>query len=56
MFFSLIIFKQIYHVKEGYLQKIPVERMLNFVSRKAREIHSQDVFFANTPQEHALSV
>ena len=39
--------KQIYHVKEGYLRKIPVERMLNFTSRKAREIHSQGWYFSH---------
>ena len=42
----LDITEQIYHVKEGYLRKIPVERMLNFLSRKSREIHSQDWYFS----------
>ena len=40
-------FIQIYHVWEGYLRKIPVERR-NLVSRL--------VFFVNTPPKHDISV
>ena len=46
--------KQIYHVKEGYLRKIPFERMLNIASRKAREIHSQDWYFSQIPLKNML--
>mgnify|MGYP000719022871 CR=1 FL=1 len=46
--------EQIYHVKEGYLRKIPVERMLNFTSRKAREIHSQDWYFSQIPLNNMI--
>ena len=42
-----VYFIQIYHVWEGYLRKIPVERR-NLVSRL--------VFFANTPPKHDISV
>ena len=46
MIFGVI--KQIYHVWEGYLQKIPVLRLNFFVSRL--------VFVANTPPKHDISV
>ena len=57
MRFSTLTFgviKQIYHVIEGYLRKIPVERMLNFTSQKAREIHSQDWYFSHIPLKNML--
>jgi hypothetical membrane protein len=56
----LIIFsviKQIYHVWEGYLPKIPVLR-LNFLRLSAGEILrlSTGIFSANTPPKHYISV
>jgi transposase len=55
-------FEQIYHVWEGYLQKIPVERRK--ISRADRRgkfslktgFFSRPVFFANTPPKHDISV
>ena len=41
------VIKQIYHVWDGYLRKIPVETKL-FVSRL--------IFFASTPPKHDISV
>ena len=41
-------FIQIYHVWDGYLRKIPVDRRTILVSRL--------VLFANTPSKHDISV
>ena len=45
---------QIYHVWEGYLRKIPVERQKKF--RAEGNLVSRLVFFANTPPKHDISV
>ena len=47
-------FEQIYHVWEGYLRKIPVERQKKF--RAEGNLVSRLVFFANTPPKHDISV
>jgi hypothetical protein len=48
--------KQIYHVWEGYLRKIPVLR-LNFPRRWLGKFFvSRLVFFTNTPPKHDISV
>ena len=54
MIFGVI--KQIYHVWEGYLRKIPVLR-LNFPRiRLGKFFVSRLVFFPNTPPKHDISV
>ena len=44
-------FEQIYHVWEGYLQKIPVERQ-----KSEGNLVLRLVFFTNTPPKHDISV
>ena len=52
--------RSIYHVWEGYLRKIPVERRKwrGKISLKTGEgnLVSRLVFFANTPPKHDISV
>ena len=56
---------QIYHVWEGYLRKIPVERRTIFRAERRGKFSlktggklfvSRLVFFANTPPKHDISV
>ena len=47
---------QIYHVWEGYLRKIPVERRQISRAERRRNLVSRLVFFANTPPKHDISV
>jgi hypothetical protein len=48
--------EQIYHVWEGYLRKIPVERRKIAEPKGEGNLVSRLVFFANTPPKHDISV
>ena len=47
-------FIQIYHVWEGYLRKIPVERRTISRAERRENLVSRLVFFANTPPNMIL--